>query len=44
MVVYGYVWDTDALKCSSMVRDDDPIRTNENIRDCIETLGVCLDS
>jgi hypothetical protein len=29
---------------TSMVRDEDPIKTNENIRDCIETLGVCLDS
>lgn len=42
--MYGYVWGIDAPICMFMVSGNDPIVINENVRDYIKELKMCLNA
>jgi len=40
--MYNCVWSDDAWTCLFMVGGDDPIKTDENIKDCLRALELFL--
>ena len=40
--MYNCVWSDDAWTCLFMVGGDDPIKTDENVKDCLRALALFL--